>query len=89
MNTSLCIEIRQDQFGWHLESERTTCVSKKRCLAVGRMILMVSLAFFVEINGIIEGKPPKLFLLCLGGVCMTISANFRCMVWDTFWGEHP
>ena len=50
MNTPLCIEIRQGQFSWHLESGRMTCVSKERCLAVGRMILLVSLAFFGEIN---------------------------------------
>ena len=42
MNTPLCIEIRQGQFSWHLRSERTTCVSKERWLAVGRLILMVS-----------------------------------------------
>ena len=40
MNTPLCIEIRQGQFSWHLRSERTTCVSKERCLAVGRLIQM-------------------------------------------------
>ena len=51
MNTPLCMEIRQSQFSWYLKSEWTTCVFKERCLAVGRMILMVSLAFFVEING--------------------------------------
>ena len=50
MNTPLCMEITQGQFSWHLESERTTCVSKERCLAVKRMMLMVNLAFFVEIN---------------------------------------
>ena len=50
-NTPLCMEIRQGQFSWHLESERTTCVFKERCLAVERLVLMVSLAFFVEING--------------------------------------
>ena len=46
MNTPLYIEIRKGQFIWHLESERTTCVSKEGCLAVRRMVLMVSLAFF-------------------------------------------
>ena len=30
MNTPLCMEIRQGQFSCHLESERTTCVSKER-----------------------------------------------------------
>ena len=50
VNTPLCIEIKQGQFSWYLRSERTTCVSKKRCLAVERMIVMVSLAFSFEIN---------------------------------------
>ena len=50
MNTPLCIEINQGQFSWHLRSERTTCVSKERCLTVGRKILMESVAFSFEIN---------------------------------------
>ena len=56
MNTPLCIEIRQGQFSWHLESERTTCVSKERCLVVGRMILMVILAFLLKLMEIIKKK---------------------------------
>ena len=50
MNTHLYKEIKQGQFSWHLRSEKTTCVSKERFMAVGRLILMVSLAFSFEIN---------------------------------------
>ena len=64
MNTPLCIEIRQGQLSWHLESERTTCVSKERCLAVGRMILMVSLAFLLKLMEIIKKNHQILFLVC-------------------------
>ena len=65
MNTPLCIKIRQGQFSWHLRSERTTCVSKERCLAVRRMILMVSLAFSFEINVNYQEKNHQMiFLVC-------------------------
>ena len=92
MNTPLCIEIRQDQFSWHLESERTLCVSKERCLAVGRMILMVSLAFLVEINGIIEEKSSNCvsivlgFRQCLGGCLYKKIGKFQMNGWDAFGG---
>ena len=94
MNTPLCIEIRQGQFSWHLEPERTTCVSKERCLAVGRMILMVSLAFLLKLMEIIVEKPPNCvsivlgFRQCLGG-CLYV--NFGDLdVWlGNIWGEHP
>ena len=66
MNTPLCIEIRQGQFSWHLESESTTSVSKERCLAVGRMILMVSLVFLLKLTEIIEKKIIKLCFYCAG-----------------------
>ena len=95
MNTPLCIEIRQGQFSWHLKSERTTCLSKERCLAVGRMILRVNFTFFVEINGNHCGKPPNCvsivlgFRQCSGGVCMKISANFGCTVRVHFGGNTP
>ena len=61
MNTPLCIGIKQGQFSWHLTSERTTCVSKEKCLAVGRLILMVSLAFSFELNVNYSEKIIKLY----------------------------
>ena len=82
MNTPLCIEIRQGQFSWHLESERKTYVSKERCLAVRRMILMVSLAFGLKLMEIIEEKSSNCvssvlgFRQSLGGVCTRILAYF-------------
>ena len=45
--THLCIEVRQDQFSWHLSLESIACVSKKRYLVMGRLFQMVSLAFLL------------------------------------------
>ena len=98
MNTPLCIEIRQGQFSLHLESERTACVSKERCLAVGRMILMVSLAFFLlKLMGIIEEKSPNCisivlgFRQWLGDVCVKIlDVQSGCILGGTplnWWSE--
>ena len=66
MNTPLFVEIRQCQFSWHLGSERMRCVSKERCLAVGRMILMVSLAFVLKLMEIIEEKSSNYVSSVLG-----------------------
>ena len=95
MNTPLCMQIRQGQFSWHLESERTTCVSKERCLAVGRMILMMSLAFLLKLIKIIEKKSSNCvsivlgFRQFLGGVCMKILVTFKCTVGVHFEGNTP
>ena len=65
MNTPLCMEIRHGQLSCHLESKRTTCVSKERCLTVGRVILMVSLAIFsLKLMEIIEKNHQIVFLVC-------------------------
>ena len=96
MNTPLCIEIRQGQFSWHLESERTRCISKERCLAVGSMILVVSVChFLLKLMGIIEEQSPNCISIVLGfrqylrGVCMKILANFRCTVGLHFGEDTP
>ena len=97
MNTPLCIEIRQGQFGWHLESERTACVSKERCLAVGRMILMVTFGIFLlKLMEIIEEKSSNCVSIVLGfrqylggALYKKCSANFGCTVRHAFWREHP
>ena len=75
MKTPLCIETRQGQFSWHLESERTTCVSKDRCLAVCKMILMVSLAFLLKLMGIIEEKSPTCISIVLSWLTETATTK--------------
>ena len=95
MNTPLSTQIRQGQFSWHLQSERTTCVSKERCLAVGRLILMVSLAFLLKLMQIIKKNSSNCvssrlgFMQCLRGICMKILAYFRHSSRAHFKGDIP
>ena len=62
---------------------------------VGRMILMVSLAFFVEINGNYWGKSPNCvsivlgFRQCLGEWLHKNFSEFQMYNWDALWGEYP
>ena len=52
MNIPLCIEIRQGQFSWHLEPERTTCVSQGEVFGSGEDDPNGEFGiFFAEING--------------------------------------
>ena len=95
MNTPLCIEIRQGQLNWHLRSKRTTCVSNGRCLAVGRMILMASLAFLLKLMWIIEEKSWNCvscmlgFRQCLGGCLYENLDIFWTSSQGAFWENTP
>ena len=65
MKTPLCIEIKQGQFSWHLESERTTCVFQGEMFGIEEEDPNGEFGICIEINVNYWGKKHQIvFLVC-------------------------